>query len=304
MRRFRVSGLFRNRNGALHIMIFPAVVLLFVFSYVPLFGLTIAFQKYNIFKGIFDSPWIGFDNFRFVLSLPDIYQVLWNTFYIAIMKIVAGLIVPVVFALLLNEVRSALFKKTVQTIIYFPYFLSWVLLGGILIDILSPSSGIVNDLLSLLGFKPIFFLGESSVFPYVLVSTDTWKNFGFGTIVYLAALTNIDQSQYESSIIDGANRWKQALYITLPGILPTIILMSTLSLGGILNAGFDQIFNLYSPLVYRTGDVIDTMVYRMGLVDRQYGPAAAIGFFKSVVSFVLIMISYKLAGKYANYKIF
>ncbi|MCD9022698.1 ABC transporter permease [Cohnella silvisoli] len=299
-----MGDFFQNRNGALHVMIFPAVVLLFVFSYVPLFGLTIAFQKYNIFKGIFDSAWIGFGNFRFVLSLPDIYQVLWNTFYIAIMKIAAGLIVPVAFALLLNEVRSVLFKKTVQTIVYFPYFLSWVLLGGILIDILSPSTGIVNDIMAGLGFKPVFFLGDASVFPYVLVATDTWKSFGFGTIVYLAALTNIDQSQYEASIIDGASRWKQALYITLPGILPTVILMATLSLGGILNAGFDQIFNLYSPIVYRTGDIIDTMVYRMGLVDRQYGPAAAIGFFKSVVSFVLIVISYKLAGKFANYRIF
>lgn len=285
-------------------MILPAVVLLFVFSYVPLFGLTIAFQKYNIFKGIFASPWIGLGNFEYVLSLPDIYQVLWNTFFIAMMKIVAGLIVPVAFALLLNEVRSAAFKKTVQTIVYFPYFLSWVLLGGILIDILSPSTGIVNELLKAFGFKPVFFLGDASVFPYVLVGSDTWKNFGFGTIVYLAALTNIDQAQYEASIIDGASRWKQAIYITLPGILPTIILMATLSLGSILNAGFDQIFNLYSPIVYRTGDIIDTMVYRMGLVDRQYGPAAAIGFFKSVVSFVLIVVSYRLAGKFANYRIF
>lgn len=299
-----MSGFFRNRNGALHIMILPAVILLFLFSYIPLFGLTIAFQKYNIFKGILHSPWVGLDNFRFVLRLPDIYQVLWNTIYIAVMKIAAGLIVPVAFALLLNEVKNALFKKTVQTIVYFPYFLSWVLLGGILIDILSPSTGIVNELLQAAGIKPVFFLGDASVFPYVLVATDTWKTFGFGTIVYLAALTNIDHSQYEASIIDGASRWKQTVYITLPGILPTIVLMATLSLGGILNAGFDQIFNLYSPLVYHTGDIIDTMVYRMGLVDRQYGTAAAIGLFKSVVSFVLIVVSYKLAGKFANYRIF
>lgn len=291
-------------NLSLHAMIFPAVAMLFVFSYVPLFGLVLAFKKYNMFKGFFGSEWIGLSNFEYILKLPDIHQVIWNTFFIAIMKIAAGLIVPVIFALLLNEVRVTLFKRSIQTIVYFPYFLSWVLLSGILIDILSPSSGVINQLLAWLGIEPVFFLGKETIFPYVLVATDTWKSFGFGTVVYLAALTGIDQTQYEASLIDGANRWKQTIYITIPGILPTIVLMSTLSLGGILNAGFDQIFNLYSPLVYKTGDIIDTLVYRLGLIDRQYGPAAAVGFFKSVVSFFLIAVSYKLADRFANYKIF
>lgn len=294
----------KNRNGALHMMILPAVALLVVFNYIPLFGLVIAFQKYNLFRGVLHSQWIGLDNFRFVLAFPDIYQVIWNTFYIAIMKIIAGLVVPIIFALLLNEVKSAFFKRSIQTIVYFPHFLSWVLLGGILIDILSPSSGIVNQFLSVFGIKPVFFLGDHTVFPYVLVATETWKDFGFATIVYLAALTNIDQTQYEAALIDGAGRWKQTLYVTLPGMMPVIILMMTLSLGNVLNAGFDQIFNLYSPIVYKTGDIIDTLVYRTGLIDRQYGPAAAIGFFKSVISFVLIVTSYKLADKYANYRIF
>lgn len=294
----------KNRNGALHMMILPAVALLIVFNYIPLFGLVIAFQKYNLFRGVLHSQWIGLDNFRFVLAFPDIYQVIWNTFYIAIMKIIAGLVVPIIFALLLNEVKSAFFKRSIQTIVYFPHFLSWVLLGGILIDILSPSSGIVNQFLSVFGIKPVFFLGDHTVFPYVLVATETWKDFGFATIVYLAALTNIDQTQYEAALIDGAGRWKQTLYVTLPGMMPVIILMMTLSLGNVLNAGFDQIFNLYSPIVYKTGDIIDTLVYRTGLIDRQYGPAAAIGFFKSIISFVLIVTSYKLADKYANYRIF
>ena len=294
----------KNRNGALHMMILPAVVLLIIFNYIPLFGLVIAFQKYNLFRGVLHSEWIGLDNFRFILEFPDIYQVIWNTFYIAIMKIIAGLIVPIIFALLLNEVKNAFFKRSIQTVVYFPHFLSWVLLGGILIDILSPSSGLVNQFLSVFGIKPVFFLGDDTVFPYVLVATDTWKDFGFGTIIYLAALTNIDQTQYEAAVIDGAGRWKQTLYVTLPGMMPVIILMMTLSLGNVLNAGFDQIFNLYSPIVYKTGDIIDTLVYRTGLIDRQYGPAAAIGFFKSIISFVLIVASYKLADKYANYRIF
>ncbi|MNC22451.1 putative multiple-sugar transport system permease YteP [compost metagenome] len=229
---------------------------------------------------------------------------LWNTLFIAILKIAAGLIIPVIFALLLNEVAGAWFKRTIQTTIYFPYFLSWVILGGILIDILSPSSGIVNQFLGWFGVKPIFFLGNEKWFPYTLVLTDTWKGFGYGTIVYLAALTGIDQSLYEAATVDGANRWKQMLNVTLPGMLPIITLMTVLSLGNVLNAGFEQVFNLYSPMVYSTGDIIDTFVYRLGLVEAQYGVATAVGLFKSVISLILIVISNKLANRYAGYRIF
>jgi len=182
--------------------------------------------------------------------------------------------------------------------------LSWVILAGIFIDILSPSDGVVNQILGWVGIHPIFFLGDDKVFPWTMVATDVWKSFGFGTIVYLSALTDIDPALYEAAVVDGASRWKQTLYITLPGIAGTIIMLTTLSLGNILNAGFDQIFNLYSPLVYSTGDIIDTLVYRTGILNNQYGVATAVGLFKSVVSLLLIGTAYKLAAKFADYRLF
>uniref|UniRef100_A9U8E6 Predicted protein n=2 Tax=cellular organisms TaxID=131567 RepID=A9U8E6_PHYPA len=194
-------------------------------------------------------------------------------------------------------------KRMIQTLIYLPHFLSWVILGGVLIDVLS-LKGILNQFLGWLGMDPVYFLGDNHWFPYVLVATDTWKDFGFGTIVYLAALTGIDQSLYEAAEIDGASRWRQTLNITIPGILPVVVLMTTLSLGNVLNAGFDQVFNLYSPQVYESGDIIDTFVYRIGLIDAQYSVATAVGLFKSVVSLVLISSSYLLAYRFAGYRIF
>jgi putative aldouronate transport system permease protein len=201
-------------------------------------------------------------------------------------------------------VRKEAFKRSFQTMVYLPHFLSWILLGGILIDVLSPSTGIVNKFLGLFGVEPIYFLGDRSWFPFVLVGTDTWKEFGYNTIVYLAAITGINPSLYEAAIMDGSNRWKQTLHITLPGMMPIIVLLSVLSLGNVLNAGFDQVFNLYSPQVYETGDILDTFVYRLGLVDAQYSVATAVGLFKSVVSLAFISISYLLAYRLANYRIF
>lgn len=293
-----------RRELPLYAMLAPAVVLVLVYAYGPMLGIVIAFQRFLPGKGLFGSPWIGLDNFRFMFQMPTIWQVVGNTILIAGMKIVAGIFVPVTVALMLNDVGSQPFKRSIQTIIYLPHFLSWVILSGILIDILSPSEGIVNQLLELLGFETVFFLGDDRVFPFTLVVTDVWKSFGFGTIVYLAALTGIDPALYEAALVDGAGRWQQTRHITLPGISSTIILLTTLSLGNILNAGFDQVFNLYSPLVYRTGDIIDTLVYRTGLVNNQYGVATAVGLLKSLVALLLIGTSYKLAQKAANYTIF
>jgi putative aldouronate transport system permease protein len=197
-----------------------------------------------------------------------------------------------------------MFKRTIQTVIYLPHFLSWIVLSGILIDILSPSSGIVNEFLKFFGKEPVFFLGDSKVFPYVLVVTDLWKGFGYGTIVYLAALSGVDPTLYEAATVDGAGRWKQTIHVTLPSIMYIIILTSVLSMGNVLNAGFDQVFNLYSPVVYSTGDIIDTFVYRLGMVDAQYSAATAVGLFRSVVSMVFLSASYFLAYKYGDYKIF
>ncbi|MCD9023237.1 ABC transporter permease [Cohnella silvisoli] len=292
------------REMPLHVMLIPTVVLLIAFSYVPMTGIAIAFQNFYPGHNFFSSPWVGWENFQYMLQLPGTLQVLYNTLFIAVLKIVANLVVPIVMALLLNEVRKMWFKRSVQTIVYLPYFISWVLLGGILVDILSPSQGIVNEILKAVGLPSVYFLGDNHWFPFTLVATNTWKEFGFNTIVFLAALTGINPSLYEAACIDGASRWKQTLKITLPGLLPIIILLATLSLGNVLNAGFDQVFNLYNASVYESGDIIDTMVYRIGMGDGQYSVATAVGLFKSVVSFILISVSYLLAYRFANYRIF
>jgi len=288
----------------LHLMILPGLLLVLIFSYGPMVGLVIAFQDFKLTKGLFGSEWVGFENFEYVFTLPGFLNALRNTVWIAFLKILAGLVAPITTSLLLNELRKVLFKRTVQTIIYLPHFLSWVILAGILLDLLSPSKGIINGFLAWLGLEKIYFLGDTGWFPWTLVISDVWKEFGFSTIVYLAALTGINPSLYEASVVDGAGRWKQTLHITLPGMLPIIILMTTLSLGQILNAGFDQVFNLYSPIVYETGDIIDTFVYRIGLIDMQFDLATAVGFFKSLVSLLFISVSYLLAYRFANYRIF
>ncbi|MFC5649685.1 ABC transporter permease [Paenibacillus solisilvae] len=294
----------RLSEWPLHLMLLPGLMLIIVFHYIPMTGIVIAFENFIPTKGIFGSQWIGLDNFKYVMMLPDTGQILFNTVYIAIMKIIAGFIAPIISALLLNEVRNAAFKRSVQTLIYLPHFLSWVILGGILVDILSPSSGIVNLMLKAVGIDPIFFLGDNKWFKAVLVTSEVWKEFGFSTIVYLAALTGINPALYEASEIDGAGRWQQTWHITLPGILPIIVLLGTLSLGNVLNAGFDQVFNLYNPQVYQSGDILDTFIYRIGLLQSQYGVATAVGLFKSVVSFLFISLSYVLAYRFANYRIF
>lgn len=235
-------------------------------------GMVIAFQKFIPAKGLFgDQKWIGFDNFTYLFNMPGAMSALRNTVVIAFFKIVLGLIVPITVAILLNEVRSNKFRKTVQTAIYLPYFLSWVVLGGVMIDILSPSQGILNQVLNFFGIDSIFFLGSNKWFQPTIIMTDVWKGFGFGTVVYLAAITGIDLSLYEAATMDGANRFQKMWHVTLPGIRMIVVLMCVLSLGNVLNAGFDQVLNLYSPQVYETGDIIDTFIYRIGLIDAQFG---------------------------------
>jgi putative aldouronate transport system permease protein len=283
-------------------MLAPCIVVVFIFSYVPLYGLVIAFQRYTVARG-FASPWVGLENFRQVFNQANFVRTIWNTIYIAVFKIIGGIIVPVTFALLLNEVKSTKFKRLFQTLIYLPHFLSWVIMAGLFIDILS-LNGMVNKLLGFVHIEPVKFLASPSVFPWTMIVTDIWKSFGFGTVIYLAALTAIDPELYESAVVDGANRWKQTVFITLPMLVPTIVLMSVLSLGSILNAGFDQIYNLYSPAVYSSGDIIDTYVFRLGIKQAQYSLGTAVGLFKSVVSAFLIGLSQFLADKLAGYRVF
>jgi putative aldouronate transport system permease protein len=293
-----------RRELPLHLMLLPCVAIVLVYAYYPMTGIVIAFQRYNPTKGFFGSKWVGLENFLYLLNMPNTKSVLFNTVSISLMKMAAGLAVPVLFAVLLDLVRISKLRRSIQTIIYIPYFLSWVMLGGILTDILSPSTGIVNGILRIFGIKEVFFLANPAVFPFLLVVTDVWKNAGYGTVIYLAAITSIDQSQYEAARIDGANRLKQAWHVTLPGMMPIIVLMATLSLGNILNAGFEQVLSLYSPIVYSSGDILDTFIYRVGLANNQYSIATAAGFFKSLISFIFIAAGYRMAYKFAGYEVF
>jgi putative aldouronate transport system permease protein len=284
-------------------MLLPGFVWLLFISIIPMFGIAIAFQDFNPGQGIWKSTWIGLENFEYMFSLNDTKTIFFNTVYIAVMKIAGNLIVPLVFAIMLNELRLMVVKRWVQTIVYLPHFLSWVILSGILLDVFS-YTGPVNGLLSFVGIEPVLFFARADLFPFIVVGSDVWKEFGFNTIIYLAALTGISPSLYEAASIDGATRMRRIWHVTLPGLRTTIVLLAVLSLGNVLNAGFDQIFNLYNPLLYSTGDIIDTWVYREGLLNMQYGLATAVGLLKSVVSFVLIIVSYLLASKFANYRIF
>ncbi|WP_445487782.1 ABC transporter permease [Niallia sp. 03133] len=295
----------KKRGGQLeyHLMMAPGIIFLIIFSFIPMFGIIMAFQDYIPAKGILGSEWVGLENFKYMLQIPDSMKILRNTVVIAVGKIIFGTLVPIIFALLLNEIRLKWAKKSIQTIVYLPNFLSWAVLAAVFINIFD-YHGPVNNFLQGLGMDPILFLGSNEWFRSIIISTDVWKGFGYGAIVYLAALTGIDPGLYEASSIDGANRFKQLLHVTLPGILPTIMLISALNLGNILNAGFDQIFALYNPIVYETGDVIDTYVYRVGLLGQQYSFATAIGLLKSVVSCILILSANQLSKKLANMRIF
>ncbi|MCE3198625.1 sugar ABC transporter permease [Paenibacillus sonchi] len=293
----------KKDQAAFHLMLAPSIVFLIIFSFIPMFGIVMAFQNYIPAKGISESAWVGLDNFKFMFQIPDSRQILVNTIVIALWKIIVGTVVSIVFALLLNEIRVRFAKKFMQTVVYLPNFLSWAVLATVVMNIFS-YEGPVNAFLGWLGIDPVLFMASNHWFRPMLVLTDVWKGFGYGSIIYLASLTAIDPGLYEASSIDGANRFKQLWHITLPGLMPTILLVTTLNLPNVLNAGFDQIFNLYNPLVYATSDIIDTYVYRVGLVERQYSLGTAIGLLRSVVGIVLILSANKLAQKLTDYRIF
>ncbi|MEC0247311.1 ABC transporter permease subunit [Paenibacillus chitinolyticus] len=288
----------------LHLMVLPAAVLVFIFSYIPMSGIIMAFQDYKPALGISGSPWVGLKHFRYMWENDYFLKITWNTLFFACSKMVMNLIIPFFFALLLNEVRKMALKRTIQTLVYLPHFLSWVTLSGILIDMLA-QTGLINQfLVAVFGIKPIFFLGDGSWFRFTIIFSDVWKEFGFNTIIFLAALSGINPSLYEAAEVDGAGRWKQTFYITIPALIPITIVIATLALGNVLNANFDQVFNLYSSLIYRQGDIIDTFVYREGLLSGQFSFATAVSLFKSFISLILIAVSYRLAYRFAGYRIF
>lgn len=289
----------------LHLMLFPGILILFVYTVLPFAGNIMAFQDFQPILGFFKSRWVGLDNFIYMFQLPDTFQIFRNTLIIAVGKIVLNLVMSIIFAILLYEAAGKRFKKSVQTICFLPHFLSWVILATIFRDILD-GGGVLNQILLNLGLidEPILFLGSNSLFQGIIIGTDVWKEFGYGAIIFIAALAGINQELYEAAAIDGANRLNRIWYITLPGIKVTVVLVATLNVANVLNAGFDQVYNMYSPIVYETGDIIDTYVYRMSFESAQYSLATAVGILKSVVSFLLIITSNYLARKFANYRIF
>ncbi|CAN7243593.1 ABC transporter permease [Paenibacillus sp. LjRoot56] len=284
----------------LYAMLIPGVAFLLLFKYTPMYGILIAFQDFNIFGGITGSEWIGLEQFRKLFHSDEFYQVFRNTLLISLYKIVVLFPIPIVVALLLNEIRRMIFKRVVQTIVYLPHFLSWVIIAGLFVNLLSTSNGLVNQVIELLGGTPIGFLIDNAYFRSILVFTAGWKETGWNAIIFIAAIAGIEQEQYEAASIDGAGRIKQMLHITIPGIVPVIILMFILRIGHLLDAGTEQILTMYNPLVYETGDVIGTFVYRIGLGQMDYSFSTAVGLFNSVVGFVIIILGNALSRKYAG----
>jgi putative aldouronate transport system permease protein len=298
-------GVFQQywKHRHLFLLLLPGLVYFIVFRYLPIYGLTIAFKDFRFLEGIWGSPWVGLDVFQNVFSRADFWEVFRNTFLLSIYKLIFGFAPPILFALLLNEIRNAFYKKAVQTISYLPHFVSWVVLGGLFIQFLSPSIGPINILLKAMGLKAIYFLGDPKWFRTTLVVTDIWKSMGWGSIIYLASLSNIDTAMYEAADIDGANRWQKMRSITLPSLSPVITIMLILAVGKLVNDNFDQIFNMYNPAVYSVGDVLGTYTYREGLENMSYSYATAVELFKNVIAFALVYSANKIAGKINEYGI-
>ncbi len=286
-----------------YLMCVPGVLWMIFFNIVPMFGIVMAFQKFNPSKGLFGSPWVGLKNFQYLFMMSDSTRVIANTLLIATSKVVLNLIIPLIFALMLNEVRSLRYKKAIQTAVYLPHFLSWIILSSVVLNLFS-LNGVVNKVLGVLNVEPVIWFGESAYFRQLVVFTDVWKEFGFNAVIFMAALASIDPTYYEAAAIDGCSKWRSIFKITLPCIASTVVVVGVLGLSNVLNAGFDQVYNLYNPMVYATGDILDTWVYRMGLVNLQFSLATTAGLLKSVVSFVLIVTSYALAYKLADYRVF
>lgn len=277
-----------KKYKVLYVMMLPAIAYYIVFHYVPMYGAVLAFKDFQLMKGIWNSPWIGMYNFMYAFSDPVFLQVLKNTIIISLYKLIFGFPVPIMFALLLNEVASEKFKKIAQTISYLPHFISWVVMAGIFMSVLS-IDGLVNSIVKLLGMDPVLFMGNEKYFRLILVLTDIYKSFGWGAIVYFAAISGINGEIYEAAIIDGASRFQRVINITIPMLVPVMAILLILSMAGILDAGFDQIFNMYSVNVYQVSDIIDTYVYRKGMIEMEYGYATAVGLFKSVIALVMIV---------------
>ena len=273
----------------LFLMLALPILLITVFDYGPMYGLQIAFKDYRILDGIWASPWVGLKHFRRFFTSPVALKVLRNTLEISMLRLLAGFPAPIILALLINEMADGLFKRVAQSVSYLPHFLSWIIIAAIVSLVLSPSQGIVNILIEISGRKAIYFMVEPTWFRPVLIISAIWKEIGWGSILYLAALSGVDPQLHEAAIMDGANRLQRVWYVNLPAIAPVVTITLILRMGGIMNAGFDQIFNMYNARVYDVSDIIDTYVYRVGLVSMEYGFSSAVGMFKSLVGLVLVL---------------
>lgn len=288
-----------KKHWIFYLFLLPAVIMVFLFSYMPLWGILIAFKDFKMARGIMGSEWVGLEHFRKLFSDPNFYRVLKNTLIIGITTLLTTFPVTIIFTILVNEILNSRFKKLVQTITYLPHFLSWVVVGTFVYQVLSPSNGIVNTILMKLGIidKSIYFMAQPTMFVPIYLLVNLWKETGYSIVVYLAVIMGIDTQQYEAAQLDGANRFQKILYVTLPAMLPTICVMLILNIGSIITVGFDPIFNLYNDTTFQTADVISTFVYRKGMVDAQFDYSTAVGLFQNVVSLTLVLLANWLARK-------
>ncbi|MBR7795707.1 MAG: ABC transporter permease [Bacillota bacterium] len=291
------------RQFDLQMMVIPGLLFIFIFNYIPMYGVLMAFQDYNIFEGMAGSEWVGFKHFERFFEDPRFLEIMRNTIVLSVLKILICFPAPIILALMLNEVRHMMFKRAVQTITYLPHFLSWVIVAGFATSILATDNGSLNMALEKINLidKPINFLSIPEYFWTIIISTNLWKSIGFASIVYLAAVAGVDQQLYEAASLDGASKWKQIFLITIPSIMPVIVIFFILEIGNLLNAGFEDLLLLGSnPVLREVSDVIDTYVYRVGISDGLYSYAAAIGLFKAVISVGLLTLANQLARKSGN----
>ncbi|RXZ82004.1 sugar ABC transporter permease [Paenibacillaceae bacterium] len=290
------------RQWDIQLMVIPALILIIVFQYIPMYGVLLGFQDYNLFKGFLASPWVGFKHFAAFFNDPDFNRIIRNTIVISVLKLVIGFPAPIVLALMLNEVRKMAFKRIIQTVSYLPHFMSWVIVAGMVSSMLSTDNGSINMLLVQLRLvdEPINFLALPQYFWSILVLTDVWKGIGFGSIIYLAAIAGVNPQLYEAAAIDGASRFKQMYLITIPSILPVIVIFSILAIGNLLSAGFEDILLLANAGIREVSDVIDVYVYRIGIQNQRYSYATAIGLFKAIISVGLLAMANYAARKSGN----
>ncbi|MGN6711200.1 MAG: ABC transporter permease [Anaerocolumna jejuensis] len=282
-----------------YLMVLPGIIYFIIFKYIPIMGSVIAFQNFNIVGGILDSKWVGLKNFQTLLNYPDFKRIFSNTIILGLCKVILIFPIPIILSLMLNEVKSMKLKKAIQTAIYIPYFLSWVIVGGLVFDFLG-IGGLFNNIRHLFGLDPILVMQKEVYFRPVYVLSSIWKESGWGTVVYMAAISSIDQSLYESASIDGASRFQKMRYITFSLLIPTILTLFLLNIGSFLDLGFDHVYNLLTPLTYSVGDIFDTYVYRVGIQQAQYSFTTAVGLFQSIIGLILVVTFNKLSNKFSD----